>query len=100
MLESAYLRNLMIIIMIMIMIMMMMIIIIIIVIIITVQRPRTKNTENVADENRSDPCGRWCAWYSKEGMVETSRKYQRESYCDRDPKDLHAAICANPQEGP
>ena len=49
------------------------IIIIIIIIIITVQRPRTKNTENVADENRSDPCGRWCAWYSKEGMVETSR---------------------------
>ena len=45
----------------------------IIIIIITVQRPRTKNTENVADENRSDPCGRWCAWYSKEGMVETSR---------------------------
>ena len=49
------------------------IIIIIIIIIITVQRPRTKNTENMADENRSDPCGRWCAWYSKEGMVETSR---------------------------
>ena len=49
------------------------IIIMIIIIIITVQRPRTKNTENVADENRSDPCGRWCAWYSKEGMVETSR---------------------------
>ena len=47
--------------------------IIIIIIIITVQRPRTKNTENMADENRSDPCGRWCAWYSKEGMVETSR---------------------------
>ena len=28
-----------------------------------VQRSRTKNTENVAYENRSDPCGCWCAWY-------------------------------------
>ena len=30
------------------------------------------------------------------------RKHQesiRKSYCDRDPKDLHAAICTNPQEG-
>ena len=29
------------------------------------------------------------------------RKHQesiRKSYCDRDPKDLHAAICTNPQE--
>ena len=25
-----------------------------------VQRPRTRNTENVAYENRSDPCGCWC----------------------------------------
>ena len=32
-----------------------------------VQRPRTRNTENVAYENRSDPCGCWCAWYSEEG---------------------------------
>ena len=27
----------------------------------------------------SDPCGCWCAWYSKEGDgKKTSRKYQRE----------------------
>ena len=25
------------------------------------------NTGNVAYENRSDPCGCWRAWYSKEG---------------------------------
>lgn len=28
----------------------------------------------------------------KKWMVETSRKYQRERDCDRDPKDLHAGI--------
>ena len=33
-----------------------------------VQRPRTRNTENVAYENRSDPCGCWCTWYSEEGF--------------------------------
>ena len=30
------------------------------------------------------------------------RKHQesiRESYCDRDSKDLHAGICVNPQKG-
>ena len=62
------------------------------------QRPKTRNTENVADENRSDPCG-WCAWYSKE---ENGRKHQesiRESYSDRDSKDLLAGVCTNPQEG-
>ena len=32
-----------------------------------VQRPRTRNTENVAYENNSDPCSCWCAWNSKEG---------------------------------
>ena len=31
----------------------------------------------------------------KKGMVDSIR----ESYCDRDPKDLHAGICTNPQEG-
>ena len=39
------------------------------------------------------------AWYSEEGY---SRKHQeniRESYYDRDSKDLHAGICANPQKG-
>ena len=30
-----------------------------------VQRPRTRNTENVAYENRSDPYGCWCTWYSE-----------------------------------
>ena len=33
----------------------------------------TRNTENAAYENRSNPC--WCAWYSKEG---DGRKHQRE----------------------
>ena len=33
----------------------------------------------------------------KKGMVENIKKAIRESYCDRDPKDLHAGICANPQ---
>ena len=64
-----------------------------------VQRPRTRNTENVAYENRSDPCSCWCAWYSEE---EYGRKHQeriRESYYDRGSKDLHAGICANPQKG-
>ena len=63
------------------------------------QRPKTRNTENVADENRGDPCGCWCAWYSKE---EDGRKHQesiRECYCDRDSKDLLAGICTNPPEG-
>ena len=34
----------------------------------------------------------------KEGMVENIKKVS-ESYCDRDSKDLHAGICANPQKG-
>ena len=34
----------------------------------------------------------------KKGMVENIKSI-RENYCDRDPKDLHAGICANPQEG-
>ena len=33
----------------------------------------------------------------KKGMVENIKKAIRESYCDRDPKDVHAGICANPQ---
>ena len=33
----------------------------------------------------------------KKGMVENIKKAMRVSYCDRDPKDLHAGICANPQ---
>ena len=34
----------------------------------------------------------------KKGMVEHQESI-RESYCDRDPKDQHAGICTNPQEG-
>ena len=34
----------------------------------------------------------------KKGMVENIKKVS-ESYCDRDSKDLHAGICANPQKG-
>ena len=64
-----------------------------------VQRPRTRNTENVAYENHSDPCSCWCAWYSKEGDGRKHHVSIRESYWDRDSKDLHAGICANPQKG-
>ena len=63
------------------------------------QRPGNRNTENVVYENRSDPCGCWCAWYSKEGDGRKHQERIRESYCDRDSKDLHAGICANPQKG-
>ena len=49
-------------------------------------------------ENCSDPCGCWCAWYSKEGDARKHQESIRESYCDRDSKDLHAGICANPQK--
>ena len=64
-----------------------------------VQRPRTRNRENVADENRSVPCGFWCTWYSKGGDGGKRQESIRESYCDRDQKDLLAGICTNPQEG-
>ena len=64
-----------------------------------VQSPRTTNTENVAYKNRNDPCGRRCTWYSKEGDDKKHQESIRESYCDRDSKDLHAGICANPQKG-
>ena len=60
-----------------------------------VQRPRTRNTENVAYENCSDPCGCWCAWYSEEGYGRKHQESIRESYYDRDSKDLHAGICTN-----
>ena len=57
---------------------------------------KTRNTENVAYENRSDPCGCWCAWYSEEGYGRKHQESIRESYYDRDSKDLHAGICTNP----
>ena len=53
------------------------------------KRPRTRSTRNVADENRSDPCGFLFSWYSKKWMVEKSI---RVSYCDRDPKNLPADL--------
>ena len=62
-----------------------------------VQRPR--NTENVACENRSDPCSCWRAWYSKERDGGKHLESIKSSYCDRDSKDLHAGICANPDKG-
>ena len=61
-----------------------------------VQRPRTTNTENVAYENRTDPCGCWCAWYSEERHDRKHQESIRESYYS---KDLHAGICANSQKG-
>ena len=57
-------------------------------------------TENVAYENRCDPCGCWCTWYSKEGDGRKDQESIIGSYCDRDPKDLPTGICANPQKGP
>ena len=46
-----------------------------------VQRPRTGNTENVVDENQSDPCANcWCTWYSKEGDDRKHQESIRESY--------------------
>ena len=36
---------------------------------------------------------------SKEGDGRKHQESIRESDCDRDSKDLHAGICANPQEG-
>ena len=34
----------------------------------------------------------------KKGMIENIKKLS-ESYYDKDSKDLHAGICANPQKG-
>ena len=34
----------------------------------------------MADENRSDPCGCWCTWYSKEGDGRIHQESIRESY--------------------
>ena len=39
-------------------------------------------------------------WYSEEGYGRKHQESIRESYYDRDSKDLHAGICANPQKGP
>ena len=52
--------------------------------------------QNVAYENRSDPCGCWCAWYSEEGYGRKHQESIRESYYDGDSKDLHTGICTNP----
>ena len=36
----------------------------------------------------------------KNGMVENIKRVsERANECDRDPKDEHAGICTNPQEG-
>ena len=45
----------------------------------SVQRPRTRNTENVAYENNSDPWSCWCAWNSKEGDDRKHRGSIQES---------------------
>ena len=49
-------------------------------------------------KNRSDLCGCWCAWHSKEGNGRKHQESIRESYCDRDPKDLHAGIYTIPRK--
>ena len=38
-------------------------------------------------------------WYSEEGYGRKDQESIRESYYDRDSKDLHAGICTNPQKG-
>ena len=38
-------------------------------------------------------------WYSEEGYGRKHQESIRESYYDRDSKDLHAGICTNPQKG-
>ena len=35
----------------------------------------------------------------KKAMIKKHQESIRESYFDRDSKDLHAGICANPQKG-
>ena len=53
----------------------------------------------MAYKNRSDPCGCWCALHREEGYCRKHQESIRESYYDRDSKDLPAGICANPQKG-
>ena len=36
------------------------------------------------------PAVGWCAWYGKKGDDRKHEEGIRESYCDRDLKDLHA----------
>ena len=40
-----------------------------------------------------------CKVHSKDGDGRKHQQSIRESYCDRDSKDLHAGICMNPQKG-
>ena len=35
----------------------------------------------------------------KKGMEEKHQESSKECFCDRDSKDLHTGICANPQKG-
>ena len=63
------------------------------------QIPRTRNTENATNENRSNPYDCWYTWYSEEGHGRKHQESIRESYHDRYSKDLHAGICTNPQKG-
>ena len=49
-----------------------------------VRRPRTRNTENVAYEYRSIPCGCLCSWLNKEGDGRKHQESIRSSYYERD----------------
>ena len=55
--------------------------------------------ENVKLEGCFAWLSSWCAWYSEEGYGSKHQESVRESYYDRDSKDLHAGICTNPQKG-
>ena len=58
------------------------------------QRPKTKNTENVADENRSDPVVVGALGTVKKRMVENIKKVSERATVTETQK-----VRTNPQEG-
>ena len=58
-----------------------------------------KKKKKKKKKNSNNNNNNWCAWYSEEGYGRKHQESIRESYYERDSKDLHAGICANPQKG-
>ena len=58
------------------------------------QRPKTRNTENVADENRSDPVVAGALGTVKKRMVENIKKVSERATVTETQK-----VRTNPQEG-
>ena len=58
------------------------------------QRPKTRNTENVADENRSDPVVVGALGTVKKRMVENIKKVSERATVTETQK-----VRTNPQEG-